>query len=148
MEKTDRIITFATYYDPMLAEIVKGRLEANGIPCYLADENINTIMPIYNQLTGGVKLRVFAHDIERANQLIAEDSNFAKENILEEETENQEATVCPNCGSSNVRFAQATEQRVDVLTAVLSLLMLVYPFYARKSWHCFNCGKDFKKTVG
>jgi hypothetical protein len=144
MEKTDRIVTLTTYYDPMLAEIVKGKLEANGISCYLADENINTIMPIYNQLTGGVKLRVFEHDMEKAELLIAEDSELIIENVKEEGTSSLAIRTCPNCGSANVRFAQATEKRVGVLTAVLSLAMLVYPFYARKSWHCFNCERDFK----
>jgi len=76
VEKPDRIVTFATYYDPMLAEIIKGRLEANDIPCYMADENINTIMPLYNQLTGGVKLRLFTRDLEKARLILSEDDSL------------------------------------------------------------------------
>lgn len=44
MDDGDKIVTLESYYDPMLAEIVKGRLEANGIPCYIADANISRLI--------------------------------------------------------------------------------------------------------
>jgi len=149
MEKTDRIITFASYYDPMLAEIIKGRLEANGIPCYIADENINTLMPIYNQLTGGVKLRVFAHDVEKAQLLIAEDDSLE----TEEEPATENSITCPNCGSTNVNYGPAVERKHNWWSIAISFLAAffflapIYPFYANMAVHCFKCGKDFKKPV-
>jgi hypothetical protein len=131
----------------MLAQIVKGRLEANGIPCYLADENINTIMPIYNQMTGGVKLRVFAHDIERAKLLIAEDSSLEIEDVPTAE----KTTTCPYCGSTNVNYGPAIERKhswwgiIVSFVASIFFVMGIYPFFAHKAVHCFNCGRDFKK---
>jgi hypothetical protein len=142
MTNEDRIVTLETYYDPMLAEIIRGKLEANNIPCFIADENLGTMYPIYNQAVGGVKLKVFEHDLEKCRQLLTEDNSLSVEDSQEEETGGDPA-VCPHCGSTNVQYAQATEQRVGVLTALISLLMLVYPFYERKSWHCFNCSRDF-----
>ncbi|HVW12784.1 MAG TPA: hypothetical protein VHB54_03130 [Mucilaginibacter sp.] len=38
MSTEEEIVTFETYYNPMLAEIMRAKLEANGIPCLLADE--------------------------------------------------------------------------------------------------------------
>ena len=146
MERDDQIVTFRTFYDPMLAEIIKGKLEANDIPCYLADENINTIMPIYNQLTGGVKLRVFARDLENAKMIVAEDHSL-------ETTDEQPvgaAFACPYCNSTNTRYGLATERKHNWLGIAVSFLASltffvgIYPFLANKVRHCFNCGRDFK----
>ena len=72
--KDDDIVTFETYYDPMLAEIIRAKLEAAGIPCFLVDENMGSMIPAYNQGGGGIKLKVFVHDLERAKE-IADDEN-------------------------------------------------------------------------
>jgi len=40
ISKLDDIVTLETYYNPMLAEIIRARLEANGIPCFLTDESL------------------------------------------------------------------------------------------------------------
>jgi predicted ABC-class ATPase len=42
IEQEDKIITFENYYDVMLAHIVRTKLEDNGIPCFIADENTLT----------------------------------------------------------------------------------------------------------
>lgn len=149
MEKGDQIVTLETYYDPMLAEIIKGKLEANGISCYLGDEYINTIMPIYNQLTGGVKLRVFERDLEKAKLVIAEDDHLE----IEEESLTDDTVICPNCSSKNTRYGQATERKHGWFGIIISFLASIafvvgiYPFYAHKTWHCFNCCKDFSEPV-
>jgi hypothetical protein len=40
----------------MEANIVKAKLEDSGFACFLADENVATLNPLYNQAIGGVKL--------------------------------------------------------------------------------------------
>ncbi|MGN6637370.1 MAG: putative signal transducing protein [Mucilaginibacter sp.] len=79
MATDDRIVTFETYYDLMLAEIIKGKLEANGIPCFIADESMGTMIPIYNQAIGGVKIKVFEYDLEKARQIIDTDTSLSNE---------------------------------------------------------------------
>jgi hypothetical protein len=140
MEKSDQIVTLETYYDPILAEIIKGKLEANGISCYLADDNMSVIMPIYNQAIGGVKLRVFEHDLEKAKLIIAEDDNLETE---EEPVDNYDV-ACPHCGSTNTRYGDAIENKYDLVATIVAFIFFTLPFYARRTWHCFNCGKDFK----
>jgi hypothetical protein len=68
----DKIVTLEAYYDPMLAEIILGRLEANGIPCFLADENTLAANPFYNQAIGGIKIKVFEHDLEKCRAILAD----------------------------------------------------------------------------
>lgn len=65
--KEDDIITLEKYYNPMLAQIIRGRLEENGIHCFVSDE-INPYSPVF-----GVNLRIFARDKERCLQILAED---------------------------------------------------------------------------
>jgi hypothetical protein len=72
----DEIITLEAYSDPMLAQIILGRLAANGIPCFIADQYTIGINPLYNQALGGVKIKIFARDKERCRQILAEDAEL------------------------------------------------------------------------
>jgi len=65
--KEDEIITLEGNYNLMLAQIIRGRLEANGIPCFIAGES----MP-YSQILG-VKIKIFERDKERCLEILAED---------------------------------------------------------------------------
>ena len=70
MQKDDEIVTLRTFYNPMEAEIIRTKLEANGIPCFIADESLGVLYPVYNQGGGGIKLKVFARDVEDSNEII------------------------------------------------------------------------------
>lgn len=69
MTKEDQIITFKTFYDPMLAQIVRAKLEANGIECFLSDESMAAFNPLFDSTTGGVKLNILAKDLQLATQI-------------------------------------------------------------------------------
>lgn len=140
-EPQDRIITYESYYDPMLAHIIRSKLEDSGIPCFVADENFLTANPIYNQAAGGIKLKIFERDRERCHEILAEDDAPIAESHIEEDNEN--AVICPYCGATNVRYGSATESKTTWFVSVISFLFFIFPFYAKKAWHCFNCRKDF-----
>lgn len=72
----DKIITFEQYYDPMLAHIIRTRLEDAGIPCFIADENTIGAQPFYNQAIGGIKLKIFERDLERCKEVLSEDNEL------------------------------------------------------------------------
>ncbi len=135
----DQIIVHSTYYNPIEANIVKGRLEASDIPCFLTDENVATIQPLYNQAIGGVKLNVFEKDVVRINELLAENDLI---NIAE--TPVKESAVCESCGSTHVSYGQATKNRFNWWVAIVSILLMVYPFKVNKCYHCYDCGHEFK----
>jgi hypothetical protein len=65
----ENIITLEGDYSPMLAQIIRGRLEANGIPCFVAGESTP-----YNQVLG-VKIQIFERDKERCMKILAEDAD-------------------------------------------------------------------------
>lgn len=137
----DKIVVYSTYYNPIEANIVKARLADSDIPCFLTDEHISTIQPLYNQAVGGVKLNVFEKDINRINELLA----FAYDEMpIETTLQETEEVKCVKCGSTNVGFGQATKKRFSWWITILSLILTVYPFKANKCYHCYNCSHEFK----
>ncbi|MDQ7949926.1 MAG: DUF2007 domain-containing protein [Pedobacter sp.] len=136
----DKIVVYSSYYNPIEANIIKARLDDSDIPCFLTDENVATIQPMYNQAIGGVKLNVFEKDIERIDQLLAE------ENLALPDSENAQTTeqvICEKCGSTNVGLGQATKKRFSWWVTLLSLLFFIYPFKTNKCYHCYDCGHEF-----
>ncbi len=143
-EPEDKIITLEQYYDPMLAHIMRTKLEDNGIPCFIADDNIISANPVFNNAVGGIKLKIFERDLERSREVLAQDGDLHKQDHFEIDEETHSPVICPYCGSSNVRFGPATERKAHWLVALVSALLAVLPFYARKAWHCFNCQRNFE----
>lgn len=76
MKNNGRIITFKSFYDPVLAHIIRGRLEANGVSCFISDENTLTAQPFYNQAIGGIKLNIFEEDLDKCREILAEDDSL------------------------------------------------------------------------
>jgi Putative prokaryotic signal transducing protein len=142
----DRTVVYSTYYNPMEANIIKAKLEDSGFACFLADENVATLNPLYNQAIGGVKLIVFERDIEAINALLAEDNSLAFESsdeIIDEEKSEKDKTVCEKCGSANVGYGMATDKKYSIWATILAFLMLTTPVKANKCHHCYDCGYEF-----
>src|SRR5690606_36367382 len=121
----DKIITLKTFDNPALAHIIRARLEANDIPCFLADEHIIGLNPLYNQAIGGVKLKIFEKDYDKCMSLLAEDEDLISEN--ENQSAETEETACTVCNAANVGYGNATKKRFGILTMVVSFLTMSYP---------------------
>lgn len=135
----DKIIVYRSFYNPIEASIIKAKLDDSEIACFLTDENVATINPLYNQAIGGVRLHVFERDLAVINEVLADN------NLIELETDSSNSDIiCPNCGSNNVGYVQATQKRFSLWVTIISLLLLIYPFKANKCNHCFNCEYEFK----
>lgn len=67
------LTTIATFDNMPAAYIAKGRLEAEGIPCWLKDENLGQTDWLYNIAVGWIKLQVASHDAERARAILDTD---------------------------------------------------------------------------
>ena len=68
----DFIVTIATFYNPIRAQIQKTKLESEGIPCFLADGNLLPSVSFFSN-EGGVKLKVRREDAENALEIIERD---------------------------------------------------------------------------
>jgi hypothetical protein len=78
----DNIIVFKTFDNPFEANIIKTRLEANGIECFLSNENLKTLAPIFNTSTGGVRLHIFEHDFDKVTEILSTDESLSSDDTL------------------------------------------------------------------
>lgn len=139
-----KLITVATYTQPIQAHIAKGRLEAEGILCFLGDENIVSVHPFYSNAVGGVKLKVREEEAEQAFAILdqiqteePEPNTFAAEGHVPSE----KTILCPNCGSEDAYVNWFSKKMF-----ALSMVLFGFPLpFIRKSFHCPACGHEWKK---
>lgn len=138
----ERLITVATFSQPTEAYILKGRLEAEGIPCFLGDEHIIAAQPLYSVAVGGVKLQVTEGDAQEAMEMLARIRGGTSEYILDDNIElappsqvYHETTACPICESEQIS-ARGFFGRV---------LGITLPFVSRR-YGCHACGYTWKEN--
>ena len=78
------LVDIASFMNPVLAQIVRGRLEASGIDCWLANDTIFGVHPGHAWADGGVKLRVRESDAKRAAALLKQAEEDSTGSIDEE----------------------------------------------------------------
>ena len=66
----DPFITVATFTYPHEAAILKGRLESEGIECFLRDELTVQVYNFYSNAIGGVKLQVRRADVSLVYRIL------------------------------------------------------------------------------
>ncbi|MBM3932769.1 MAG: DUF2007 domain-containing protein [SAR202 cluster bacterium] len=64
----DKLVTLARFSYVAEANLAKSRLDAEGIPAFVADEHMATLN--YAQAVGGIKLMVQETDMEEASHLL------------------------------------------------------------------------------
>jgi ribosomal protein L37AE/L43A len=127
------IQTFGNYID---AHILMGRMQEEGIQCWLKDENTVTIDPILTNAVGGIKLMVAEYQLEAAMRILRH---------LEQETKNR--LSCPKCNSHNIHFVSTPRKASNWLSVIVGFLFTSYAVPVDKTWHCFDCGAEFKEPV-
>lgn len=76
----NKLVVLKTFNSLAEAYVFKGRLESEGILCFLHDEQIVNMNPFYSQAVGGVKLKVPEDQIEEALKILEEGENNNDEN--------------------------------------------------------------------
>ncbi len=122
---------YSNYID---ANIIMGRLEEEGINCWLKDENTVTIDPILTNAVGGIKLMVPESQAERAFEL-----------LRQFRSEKQSLLRCPRCGSANVEFVTTPRKASNWIGAIIGFLSMSFALSGDKVYHCFDCGFEFEE---
>lgn len=68
----DTFVTVLTVSLPQQLWIIKGRLESEGIQCFVKDELTVQAYNLYSNAVGGVKLQVPEEDVEQAREILTE----------------------------------------------------------------------------
>jgi DNA-directed RNA polymerase subunit RPC12/RpoP len=124
------IQVFSNYID---ANIMRGRLEDEGIYCWLKDENIVTLDPILTNAIGGIKLMVRSEQVDRAFQLLKQFRSEIEAKIK-----------CPRCGSPNIEYITTPRKASNWFGFLIGLFMTSYALSPDKVYHCFECGFEFE----
>lgn len=64
--------TLKSFENPIDAHLLRTKLEVEGISCYLVDEHIVSLNPIYSNAVGGIKLKVAPENFSRAMEIVAQ----------------------------------------------------------------------------
>jgi len=137
------LITIKTFDTGIQAHIFKNKLENEGIVCYIHDENIVTLNPLYNFAVGGVKLKVNEQDAEEARSILAEIEGTPHTD------EEDQIIKCPNCSSTELYSDfKSMKDPKGILSAIASFFLSVFPIYYNSLYRCkkFNTEFNAKKT--
>jgi len=132
-------VTIRTFDNYITANIVKARLDAENIYCFLKDENSAVMQCSF--AVGGIKLQVDASDQLLAEALleqIDEEADQESETIgFWEDTDelNPDNRICIHCGSKNTRQ--------EGFEKIHQILEKVFMDSRPEQWHCFHCGSKF-----
>lgn len=119
----EKFFTIAAFEYPADVQIVRGKLESEGIPVFLKDENTLNSDPIISDAIGGVKLQVYTRDKEQALKIYNEIRAYAM-------GDNGEPIVCPNCKA----------QRSEAYYERKGIFYKLFPFFEKRKYKCLNCG--------
>ena len=128
------VLSFDNYIN---AHIAFGRLQEEGINCWLKDENTATINPILSNAIGGIKLMVAENDLQKAIQLLEQFNEDRKVKI-----------TCPRCGSNNIDLVSTPRKPGNWLSALFGFITFTYSMPVEMVYHCFNCKYEFEPPDG
>ena len=129
----EELVKVAAYLWPFDANIAGSRLEADGISCFLHDEELITLNWQYSNAAWGVKLYVKAGDLERAREILSDNS----ESVLDADEK------CPICNSSQIEYENVHKKWI-----FLSWLLIGIPLlFSKDKWTCKDCGHFWFKRA-
>ena len=129
---SERLVTIATFGEPTEANIVRSRLEADGIRAWLADEATVGVAWHLATAVGGIKLQVAEADVGRAVAVL-EASRSAS--ITEDERQSGRGDDHLESGDdepTEVEAASPSDEMADraLLAALLGLLLFPVQLYS------------------
>ncbi len=106
------------------AQILKAKLESEGIEVYLKDEHTLDADPLISNALGGVKLQVPSEKASKAFEIYKEVRDY------ERDAEGN-LKACPSCSEERLLVAETTPTNI---------FFMLFPFFERKKYQCVECG--------
>ncbi len=115
--------TIASFEFVADVQIIKGKLESEGITVFLRDENTLNSDPLISAAIGGVKLQVYSSEKEKAIKIYNEIRAYAVD-------DQGNPIVCPNCKA----------KKSDAYYERKGIFHKLFPFFEKRKYKCLNCG--------
>lgn len=132
MEQEGKIVVFRDFDNTIDANIVKTKLDAYGIPCFLTEENLANLYPGQHFLHFRVRLHLFEHDLVQAKQITEERTLQLEDDIHR----------CPHCQSAHIERDFSKKLTSHVLSS-LNILFFGIFFSQKKVYRCRDCQYEF-----
>ena len=129
MDKNDKIVVFREYEASIDANVAKTKLDAYGIPCFLTQETLNTLMA-QNPFLFTIKLHVFENDVTHVRE------------VLDELFDYDTPIACPQCESTEIIFSES-RKGFNKFAAVAFGFLFHMHMTPKKVHHCLDCKLEF-----
>ncbi|MFD2543098.1 DUF2007 domain-containing protein [Lacinutrix gracilariae] len=128
--------TIAKFQYSTEAQIIKGRLESEGIPVFLSDNLTIDTDPLVSHAIGGVKLKVYVEDALRAQHILSTIEKYSVDDA-------GNAIICPNCNSKHIEMFTTITDFKSFISFLAGFLFGTLPFYAKNKYKCQDCNTEF-----
>lgn len=118
------------------AQIIKGRLESEGIPVFLSDNFTIDTDPLVSNAIGGVKLKVYTEDALKAQHILGTIEKYSVD-------DDGNAIICVNCKSEKVAMFSTITGFKSFFSFLIGFLSGTLPFYAKEKYRCEDCNTEF-----
>lgn len=154
---SNKLVTVASCSEPIEGHLLRTRLEAEGIRCFVADEHTVSANWFYSNAIGGVKLQVREADLDCARDILisalearesgGSEVDWSEVNpdwtFDEGDHDHEDQYCCPNCDSTEVFYEKFSRPLV-----FLSILLLGIPLpFLSREWSCRSCGERWKQRL-
>lgn len=129
MGKNEKIVVFREYETSIDANVAKTKLDAYGVPCFLTQETLNTLMA-QNPFLFTIKLHVFQNDLQRVKEVLDEQFDF------------ETPISCPNCESTEIIYSESRKGFNKFAADAFSFLFHI-KMTPKKVHHCLDCRAEF-----
>ena len=129
--------TVAKFQYSSEAQIIKGRLEAEGIQVFLGDNFTIDTDPLVSNAIGGVKLKVLTKDVIKAKHILDSIKKYSVDN-------EGNPITCPNCKQTKVQLYSTITDIKSFFAFLLGFLSGTLPFYAKDKYRCEVCKTEFE----
>jgi hypothetical protein len=118
------------------AIIFKGKLESEGITVYMHDNITIDTDPLISNAIGGVKLFVRQEEVEKAQGILSQVSNYSVDN-------DHQLICCPKCGQNKVLYLTSITSLKSLMSFLFGFILNIFPFYIQYKYRCEACKFEF-----
>ena len=133
---SDTFVTIARYQYSSEAQIIKGRLESDGIEVFLKDNITIDTDPLVSNAIGGIKLKVRNADEKKAKEILKSIKAYAID-------DDGNPILCPNCEKNEVELYSTIDSLKAFLSFLIGVITFTLPFHTRYKYICENCKTEF-----
>lgn len=136
------------------ALLLKSKLETEGIPSVVSDDNFVTLNPLMSNAVGGVKVKVYQGDVKKALSVLKSfkesdrdiqaqiDDQWAKGYTLADK-------YCPSCESAAV-YRKKYPKHLFILGMILAPILgplYIFLLLYKREFKCIDCGHTWKQRT-